>query len=343
MKKSKPSIASINVEKVKLGYLQVDQQPPLVIEPTSDDLDLVSWANDNQGLIESQLDTYGALLFRGFKLPSPTTMLEQFALTNCSDLFDDNGEHPREALGSKVYTPVFYPNDKKIFWHNENSFNRRSPMRIWFCCLQPSEQGGETPIVDSREVYNLIDPEIRSEFEQKQIKYIRNYNPQLGLSWQKIFQTTDKKEVEEKCKDNLMSFEWKEGDRLQTTCIRPSVVKHPRTGEKSWFNQAQHWHLYFLDPITREVFSSSFSEDELPRNCCYGDGSPIPDAVMEAVEKVYQKLEISFSWQKEDILMLDNILMAHARNPFVGERKLLVTMGKTFQYDHCTTAQDNAP
>jgi alpha-ketoglutarate-dependent taurine dioxygenase len=41
---------------------------------------------------------------------------------------------------------------------------------------------------------------------------------------------------------------------------------------------------------------------------------------------------VKFAWQRGDIMLLDNVLTAHARNPFVGERKLLVAMGDMRSY-----------
>jgi hypothetical protein len=65
----------------------------------------------------------------------------------------------------------------------------------------------------------------------------------------------------------------------------------------------------------------------LPRNCYYGDGSLIEDSVMEEIGRVYAALEVSFPWHQGDILLLDNMLTAHARNPFSGLRKIYVSMG----------------
>jgi alpha-ketoglutarate-dependent taurine dioxygenase len=49
---------------------------------------------------------------------------------------------------------------------------------------------------------------------------------------------------------------------------------------------------------------------------------------MREILDVYEELEVVFPWQKGDIVMLDNMLVAHARNPFAGNRKLLVAMGE---------------
>lgn len=69
------------------------------------------------------------------------------------------------------------------------------------------------------------------------------------------------------------------------------------------------------------------NEEDLPRNVYYGDGSVIEDSVVEYLRDLYQKKSVSFRWQARDVLMLNNMLVAHSRNPFVGQRKIVVAMG----------------
>jgi alpha-ketoglutarate-dependent taurine dioxygenase len=222
---------------------------------------------------------------------------------------------------------VFYAPEKKLLWHNENSFNAEWPMKILFYCARPADLGGETPIVDSRKVFQLLDPAIRQSFVEKNIMYVRNYGEGLGLPWQTVFRTTDKQNVEALCRKNAIDFEWKDSDHLKTRQVRPAVIKHPHTGEMVWWNQAPHWHPACLDKEVRSSLLTLFAPEDLPRNCFYGDGTSIEDAVMEAICSTYQKAEISFPWNLGDILVLDNMLVAHARNPYQGERKIYVSMG----------------
>lgn len=327
----RPRVAVAPLALVHAGHLPGFSELPRVITPGVPDVDLVEWTANNLSLIEDDLLRYGAILFRGFKVESPAEF-EKFALAICPELFNENGEHPRKTVSGQVYTPVFYPPDKQLLWHNENSFNHRWPTRIWFCCLSPAITGGETPLVDSRKVYQLIDPVIRKKFEEKNVMYVRNYGNRMGLDWQTVFQTSDKDEVARRCAAGLMDHHWHDGVRLRTSCVRPAVVRHPVSGEMVWFNQAQHWHVSCLDPESRQVLTSSFREEELPRHCYYGDGSPIEDAVMKEILDVYASLEVSFPWAAGDIVMLDNLLTAHGRNPFSGERKMLVAMGAMMSY-----------
>ncbi|MFN6479634.1 TauD/TfdA family dioxygenase [Nostoc sp. DedQUE07] len=325
---------SINLQKelIKLDN-SGGEQIPLIIKPSISDVDLADWAEANREFLDTHLTKHGAILFQGFNITTAAGF-ERFGLAVCSELFNENGEHTRETLTGKVYTPVFYPADSKLLWHNENSFNYRWPRKILFGCHQPAQQGGETPIVDSRKVFQLIEPKIRDKFVEKQVMYVRNYGNGLGLDWQTVFQTQSKADVEKFCQSNLIEFEWKSNGGLKTISIRPAVIKHPQTGELSWFNQAQHWHLACLETQTRESLLSTFKKEDLPRDCFYGDGTLIEDSVMTHICDIYQNLEVSFPWQQGDILLLDNVLTAHGRNPYVGERKLFVAMSELISFSH---------
>jgi amino acid adenylation domain-containing protein/FkbM family methyltransferase len=324
-------------ELVKSSSLTNGESLPLVLKPNAENLDLAAWAERNRDLLQSQLVRHGAILFRDFEL-DPARDFGRLAHAVCSDLFHENGEHPRRALGDGVYTPVFYPPEQLLLWHNENSFNHHWPARIWFGCAQPATRGGETPLADSRRVYELIDKDLRRRFSERGVMYVRNYGDGLGLDWQTVFQTEDRREVERRCREARMEIEWKDGGRARTRCVRPAAVRHPQTGESSWFNQAQHWHVSCLDPATRESIEAVYREEDYPRHCYFGDGTPIDDSMMAEVLEAYRQTEVVFAWQPRDILMVDNVLTAHARRPFEGRRELLVAMGDMRSFDEVETA-----
>ncbi len=161
--------------------------------------------------------------------------------------------------------------------------------------------------------------------------YVRNYTEGLDVSWQEFFRTTDKAVVENYCYQAKIDFEWQANNDLRTRKIRPAISLHPKTGESVFFNQLQLHHISCLDSTTRSSLLSMFEKENLPRNVYYGDGSPIEDSVIKEIRAVYQQATIKFPWQQGDVLMLDNMLIAHGRNSYVGSRKIVVAMGEMFQ------------
>jgi alpha-ketoglutarate-dependent taurine dioxygenase len=125
-----------------------------------------------------------------------------------------------------------------------------------------------------------------------------------------------------------MACEWKDGDSLRISQRGPGVTRHPRTGEKIWFNQVQLHHVSCLDAGTRDSLRQLFAEEDMPRNVYFGDGSVIPDATVDRISETFERLCVELPWEKADLIALDNMLVQHARRPFGGERKILVAMGQ---------------
>ena len=156
---------------------------------------------------------------------------------------------------------------------------------------------------------------------------MRNLVDGLGLSWRDVYQTDDKAEVEAFCSRNGIDFEWKGDHHLQITWVKPAIYEHPHTGEKLWFNHGFFFNAQTMSKEVREVFKD---ESELPFNTYYGDGSFIEEEVIEEIRECFEKAKVQFSWQQGDLLLMDNMLMAHGRNSFEGERKILVAMSNPY-------------
>ncbi len=317
---------SVNFETEKLittEFINPDKRSPLVIKPIIKELNLINWATNNRDWIDNNLLQYGALLFRDFQFKQ--TEFESFINAIVGELLDYSYRStPRTLVNGKIYTSTEYPPEQFIPLHNEMSYARNWASKIWFYCVKPATQGGETPIADSRQIFNKIPLQIKEKFIAKKVMYARNYGGGLDLDWQNVFQTNNKTEVESYCRQAGIEFEWISKNHLRTRQVCQAIATHPITKEIVWFNQAHLFHVSSLPINIRESLLSMMSEQDLPRNSFYGDGTPIEDSVIEEINRIYRQEMISFPWQVRDILMLDNMLFAHGRNPFVGSRKILV-------------------
>ncbi len=324
---------AINLGEVKLVETELlnPQYPmPLVIRALSPDVDPFDWADANVTFVQEKLRAHGALLFRNFQLPAVPDF-ERFAGRLCPTLFGEYGDLPREGVSKKVYKSTPYPTDQSILFHNESSHLQRWPMKIFFFCVQPAQTGGETPIVDCRRMLELISPSLRRRLSEKGLTYVRNFAPAIDVSWQDFFKTDDRAELERKCVEAGTEFKWIGEEGLRTWQHRDAITRHPFTGEEVFFNQVQLHHTSVHHHDVRKSLFEIFGEDGLPRDVTYGDGEPISDEEMAEIGSAYDEATVLFTWQRGDVVMLDNMLVAHGRKPYTGERKIVVAMGEIIE------------
>ncbi|WP_437713070.1 amino acid adenylation domain-containing protein [Sorangium sp. So ce448] len=300
---------------------------PLVVKPAVADVDLAAWAREERAFVEAQLLRHGAVLFRGFPIKSAPEF-EQVAQAVCGELFGEYGDLPREKTGQHIYSSTPYPADKAILFHNESSHLPRWPLKQWFFCVQAAPEGGATPIVDCRRLHEALAPDVRERFRRSGLLYVRNFTPGFDVDWQDFFHTADPAVVEERCRAGGMRCEWLAGGRLRISQRGPAVLSHPKTGEQVFFNQIQLHHPAYLEAPVRESLLAMVGEQWLPRNVTYGDGAPIEVETTRALGEAYERCAVRFPWQEGDIILLDNMLVAHGRDPFSGPRKIVVAMGE---------------
>ena len=317
------------LRQINLSYLRPDSPLPLVVRPAREGVDLGIWAAANSDFIETYLLRNGAILFRDFGLAT-VEAFEQLIEAVSGPLLDYSYRStPRHIVSGRIYSSTEYPANQAIPLHNENSYTRNWPMKLSFFAVQVAEQGGETPIADCRAIYKALAPEIRECFGRNGLMYVRNYGTGLDLSWQEVFQTSNKAMVEDYCRRARMEFEWVGENQLRTRQRAPVVETHPRTGELVWFNQAHLFHVSRLSAEVRDWLLAAYGEQNLPRNVYFADGSPIDAEMLDEITQVYIDNSIVFPWREGDVLMLDNMLTAHGRKPFVGKRKVVVGIAES--------------
>ncbi len=300
---------------------------PLIVTSDGRDATLEDWMDLHSEAVPSLLSRHKALLFRGFVHPAGLNKIstlffkERLAYTYKST--------PRVNLGESIYTATEYPKQLSIPQHCENAYQHSWPMKLLFHCVEPSVKGGRTPLTDMIKVTQSIDPEIKKEFSHRKIQYVRNYRVGADLPWEEVFNTKNKENVEYFCRQNKIDYQWTETG-LRTSQICQALATHPVTGDEVWFNQAHLFHISALGTADQEAMLSFFKEEGLPRNAYFGDGGPIDPIILSNVNSAFEKHKVYFDWRKDDLLLIDNMLVSHGREPYEGSRKLFVCMAEPY-------------
>lgn len=295
---------------------------------------LGGWLVIEAARIRHILDLEHAVLLRGFDVLDPEALGSAARLISSEEALDYRyGITPREKLNSGVYTSTELDQKLNLAPHGELSFASKWPLTIFFSCVRPSTTGGQSPIADMRSVLTSLDPEARHAFEEHGVLYVRNYGAETrseDVSWMQAFETTDPTEVESFCTASDIQMEWLPGMRLRTMKTTPSVRVHPRTGERVWFNQAHLFHSSTIERRIRRGLLARYGSRGLPRNSFFGEGSQIPSWMIEEVQRAIDVHTVMFDWRAGDLLVLDNMIYAHGRRPFEGERRVLVSMAEPY-------------
>ena len=323
---------------IRTALLDEKRVFPLVIEATDADLDAVAWATSQRDFIEQHLRKHAGILFRNFGLTTPQEF-EAFAEAIQPGLYGSYGDLPKKEGGRNTYRSTPYPERQMILYHNESSHLERWPRKQLFFCEFPSSVGGATPIVDCREMLRQLPADVVEEFERKGLLYVRTFTRNLDVSWRDFFKTDSKEEVETRLEEAGIEWQWLGDDELQTRTRCPAVVTHPVTGDRVFFNQVQLHHVSCLEPDVKEDLLGMVGQERLPRNVYFGDGSVISDEMMKVVGEAYEACAVRFDWRRGDVVMVDNMLAAHARDPYEGPRKIVVAMGDIYERSALEEAQ----
>ena len=287
-----------------------------------------NWINENKGFIESQLEEYGAVLFRGL----PIENAEDFDLFVSSfnyNTFTYEGSLSnavRINRTNKVFTANEAPKEIEIFLHHEMAQTPIYPKNIFFFCKSASLNGGQTPLCRSDDLYAAIleeDAGLLTKFQENGVIYnsVMSNGDELisgqGRSWQKTLGVISKDEAAIRLNDLGYSWNWIEGDNLSVTTKTFEAIKELKDGSKSFFNQV----------LAASLGWKKNSEDDL-LPVKFGNGDEIPEASIQMISELAKSLTLLRHWKDNDILLIDNYRVMHGRKPFSGEkaREVLVSL-----------------
>src|SRR5882672_11226038 len=280
-----------------------------------------AWTQDAKAALQAE----GAVLLRGPIMRHDAAEISLSKLDN--ELLEDAfWSTPRSKIGGKVLTATEYPSPRTIPLHSEMAYMRNWPRFVCFHSIEVAQEGGETTICNVDQVSARLGEKLKP-FRDKGITYRRTFQKRVDIAWQRAFQTEKRSDVEEIGRRQGMKVEWLPNDVLTTSHTAQGTIA-AQDGQMIYFNQSHLFHPSSLDPPVRQALEKAYGADRLPRQATYGDGSPISDAVLDAVRDAFAAYQTKMCWRPGDILILDNLRFAHGRLPFSGSRRLHVSLAR---------------
>ncbi|MBO3751467.1 TauD/TfdA family dioxygenase [Streptosporangiaceae bacterium NEAU-GS5] len=312
-------------------------RPALVHTPAFDALaDACAWLAAAKPSLRATLDEYGACMLRGLPVRSPSDFAAvRDALVDGRAAYQEKAT-PRSRFGDDVFSSTDLPPAHRIRLHNENSYTLTFPGTLIFGCLTAPAEGGATPVADVRKVLARLPGDLADRFRAVGWRLTRNFGEHLGLDWRTSFAAETRQDVERYCAENLIACEWRDGDRLRTTQVRSAIVRHPRTGDEIWFNHVAFWNEWSLDPDIRAVLGDELGPGELPFDTGFGDGERLTEQEIAVLNAAYDDETVRERWRAGDVMIVDNLLAAHGRDPFRGDRRIVVAMGDPVALGDCS-------
>ncbi|MDG2048514.1 MAG: TauD/TfdA family dioxygenase [Halioglobus sp.] len=305
--------------------------PPLILQANADTgtNTLVEELLENKTYFQSQLYIHGAIVIRGFDINDQHDFERVCRSINPKLLSYIGGGIDRTAQGGEIYTSTDYPAAEKIPQHIEACYLRNSPKQLFFFCETPCQSGGQTPIADMNKILDQIDPAILNRFKQQDLCYISNLHGGngFGQSWMEIYATDAREVAEERIEELGCDFEWLDNKSLRVKSYTPALRQHSHTGLDYWANQAVTWHPSWFGSKRYAVLKKIYGNlNNFPKSVCFANGEEIIENDIQHIRDILDQNEVVFKWEKNDILVIDNQRISHGRQPFCGDRKILVAL-----------------
>ncbi|MFJ8044020.1 amino acid adenylation domain-containing protein [Kitasatospora sp. NPDC096147] len=318
-----------------LAVTRADRRPPVVLADAVEPGGAARWVAEHTEALRAVIAADGAVLVRGLGLTEAAQVTAVARALGAAPVVEREGFAPRQVLAEGTYGSSEWPPDQPMCMHHELSYADEFPSLMLFGCLRAPAEGGATAVADSREVLAALPAELVAKFEREGWTLARTYNGLVGVGWQEAFGARTREEVDAYCRDHGITARWEADGTLRTSQHRPAVLHHPITGERGWFNQIAFLNEWTLDPAVREFLTLEFGEDGLPFNSLDGNGERIDPAVVRSINAVYDSLTQREPWRDGDLLIVDNLRMAHSREPFEGPRQVVVAMAGPVRLADC--------
>jgi len=284
------------------------------------------WLEDEAPVVLDHVRRRGAVVVHGLRLSCPEDLA---AVRDTMGLLPHRTSEQlatREERGNGVVTPIRWPEDRELCPFQEGSASLAAPSLVLTACVRvPPTTACQHHLSDVRRLPEVLPEALVGRVRTHGWALTRTFHEGFGMSWQEAFSVSSREQLQAVLLRDEIEAAWLPDGALRTTRRRPGFVDHPETGEACWSNDLAFFHTGSLDPTEREIMTRAFGED-LPMQTTIGDGSPLSDGELAALQAGYTAVRREVTWQQGDLVIADNRLTAQGRPALRGSPQLLLAL-----------------
>jgi hypothetical protein len=293
------------------------------------------WAAGHAGELSRLSLAHGAVLIRGLGVTSAPDLAGIRAALGYQQAGLTEHFAERKQLAPGVYSAPDWAADREQCLHHEQGYGIDFPRVLLMACLARASTGGALLLGDTRTALGHLPAGLEKRFRADGWLLERSFRPHFGLQWPAAFGVSTPEEAESFCARRLIGCAWQPDGVLRAGQRRSAIIHHPLTGEACWFNDVAFFSRWSVDPEERQVLLSAFGADGLPFDTWFGDGEPITEEDWRGVLGAYDAVLYRADWRDGDVLLMDNILTAHGREPYQGRQEVAVAPAGTVPLTGC--------
>ncbi|MEM1315131.1 MAG: TauD/TfdA family dioxygenase [Pseudomonadota bacterium] len=191
--------------------------------------------------------------------------------------------------------------------HGEMFYTEPRPATLFFCCITPAAEDGQTTICDSVALWNALPEDIQAIFRERKLRYRRIYDE---AAWTKAYRTDDLNEVRRLCREKGVALTENADGTIET--VHVCHAWHETPAGIGFINSVLVW-------IAREYISKM--DDSRLR---FEDGEELPIDTVYKIHEISQGLTQNIDWRPGDVAIVDNYRVMHGRRAYEDDGRDII-------------------
>ncbi len=258
--------------------------------------------------IESQtvLDAYhehGAVLLRGLDVDRPgfVAFTERYSNNFMEYVGGANNERDSAYGDSKTVLTVTggAVARQAIPLHGEMFYTQPRPPALFFCCIRPADERGETTICDGVLLWNALPEAVRTLFTERKLKYRRIYTDE---SWKAVYKVDNLEAVKAICAKMNVSLTTHADGGIET--VHTCYAYNDHKSGRAFVNSVLVW-------AAREYIADM--DDSFVR---FEDDSELSKSMLMEINAIAESLTVEVPWAPGMVAVVDNMRVMHGRRAY---------------------------